>query len=113
MDIDEDEQVGGPIALVLAVVALKLSRRGRDGLSHLANELSGALVEADDWPLRIGLFRIKIEHVLHAGDELAVHLRNAPHVLAPRLEVVFGQPPAHGLTRDCFVLGEPDQFARQ
>ena len=42
-----------------------------------------------------------------------VDLRNAPHVLAPGLEVVFGQPPAHGLARETVVLGEPDQFTGQ
>jgi hypothetical protein len=84
MHIEEDEQVGRPIALVFAVVALKLPRLG-----------------------------IEVEHILHAGDVLAVHLRNAPHVLAPGLEVVFGQAPAHGLPGEAVVLGEPDQFTRQ
>ena len=31
--VEEDEQVGGPIALILAVVALKLTRLGRDRLA--------------------------------------------------------------------------------
>ena len=35
------------------------------------------------------------------------------HVLAPGLELVFGQAPAHGLAGDVVVLGEPDQFIRQ
>ena len=113
MHVEEDEQIGRSIALVLAVVALELSRLGRDRLPHLADELGRALVETDDRALRIGRFGVEIEHILHAGDVLAVDLRNAPHVLAPRLEVVFGQPPAHGLARDAFVLGEPDQFTRQ
>src|SRR5262245_38036520 len=100
MYVEEDEQVGRAIALVLVVVTLELARLGRDRLPDLADELGWALVEADHRALRIGLFGIEIEHILHAGDILAVDLRNAPHVLAPRLEVVFGQPPAHGLAGD-------------
>ena len=113
MHVEEDEQVGRPIALVLAVVALDLARLGRDRLAHLADELGRALVETDDRTLRIGGFGIEVEHILHAGDVFAVDLRNAPHVLAPGLEVVFGQAPAHGLAREAVVLGEPDQFTRQ
>lgn len=33
------------------------------------------------------------------GDVLGVDLGNAPHLPAPRLEMVLGQPPAHGLAR--------------
>jgi hypothetical protein len=82
-------------------------------LADFADELGRALVEADHRALGIGVFRVEIEHILHAGDVLAVDLRNAPHVLTPRLEVVFGQPPAHGLTGDTVVRGEPDQLIRQ
>src|SRR6266487_2649022 len=35
------------------------------------------------------------------------------HHMSLRLEVVFGQTPAHRLARDAVVLGEPDQFVRQ
>jgi hypothetical protein len=49
--IEEDEQVRRPVAPILAVVALDLPRLGRDRLAHLADELDGALVEADDRPL--------------------------------------------------------------
>ena len=75
--------------------------------------LDRALVEADRRTLRIGWFGVEVEYVLHAGDILAVHLRDAPHVLAPRLEVVLGQAPAHGLAGEAVVLGEPDEFIRQ
>src|SRR6516165_4436617 len=40
-------------------------------------------------------------------------LGDAPHVLAPRLQVVFGQAPAHVLAGDVVMFGEPDQFACQ
>ena len=113
MHIEEDEQVGRAIALVLAVVALELARLGRDWLANLADQLDRALVEADHRALGIGLFGIEVEHILHAGDILAIDLRNAPHVLAPRLEVVLGQPPAYRLPGDVGVLGELDQLTRQ
>ena len=108
MHVEEDEQVGRAVALILAVVALDLARLGRDRLADLADELGRALVETDDRALRIGRFGVEVEHILHAGDVFAVDLRNAPHVLAPGLEVVFGQPPAHGLAGEAVVLGEPD-----
>ena len=102
-----------PLRLILAVVAFDLARLGRDRLANLADELGRALVETDHRALGIGRFGIKVEHILHAGDVFAVDMRNAPHVLAPGLEVVFGQAPAHGLPRDTGVLGETDQLASQ
>jgi hypothetical protein len=57
-------------------------------------------------------FRIEVEHFLHVGDILAIHLRDAPHVLAPGLEAVFGQPP-RTVSREIVVLGELDQRTRQ
>jgi hypothetical protein len=63
MDIEEDEQIGGSVALVLAIVALKLTRLGRDRRPHLADELDRALVEADHWAVRIRRFGIEVEHV--------------------------------------------------
>src|SRR5258707_6173204 len=113
MHVEDDEQVGRSVALVFAVVALELSRHGRDRLARLANELDRALVEADPWTLRIGWFGVEVEYVLHAGAILAIHLRDAPHVLAPRLEVGLGQAPAYGLAGEAAVLGEPDEFIRQ
>ena len=40
-------------------------------------------------------------------------LGNAPHILAPGLEVVFGQPAAHGFAGNAGVLGEADHLTRQ
>ena len=97
MHVEEDEQVGRPIALVLAVAALELARLRRDRQADLADELRRALVEADHRAFWIGNLGVEVEHVLHPGDVFAIHLRNAPHVLAPRLEVVFGQSAAHRL----------------
>ena len=88
MRVEEDEQIGGAIALVLAIVALQLARLGLDRLANLADELGRAFVETDHRALPIGLFGIEIEHVFHAGDKLAVDPRDAPHVLPPGLELV-------------------------
>src|SRR5258707_11425120 len=101
------------IAFILAVVALDLARLGRDRLAYLADELGRALVETDHRALRIGCFGIEVEHILHAGDVFAIDLWNAPHVLAPRLEVILGQTPAHGLSGDVVVRGELDHRAGQ
>ena len=97
--IEEDEQVGGTVAPVFAVVALDLSGLGRDRSAHLADELDRALVEADHRPQRVRRLGIEIEHVLHAGDVIGVDLRDAPHLPAPGLEIVVDQASAHGLAR--------------
>ena len=113
MHVEEDEQIGRTVALILAIVALDLARLGRDRLADLADELGRALVETDDRVLRVGRFGIEIEHILHAGDIFSIDMRNTPHVLAPGLEVVFGQTPAHGLAGETVMGGKLDQFTRQ
>src|SRR5262245_27191355 len=113
MDVEEDEQIGGAIALVLAIIALQLPWLGLDRLANLADELGRAFVETDHRALPIGLLSIEVEYIFHAGNELAVDLWDAPHVLAPGLELVFRQAPAHGLARDGGVPGEPDQLIGQ
>src|SRR5215475_2747508 len=113
MHVEDDEQIGGSLALVFAVIPFKPAGSGRHWLPDLADELGGALVETDHRARRIGLLGIEVEHVLHAGDVIGIDLRNAPHVLAPRLEVIFGQTPAHRLAGDTIVLGELDQFTGQ
>ena len=70
--VEEDEQVRRAVAPVLAVVALDLSRLGRDRQAGLADELNRALVEANHGPLRVGRLGVEIEHVLHAGDAIRV-----------------------------------------
>jgi hypothetical protein len=63
MDVEEDEQVGGSVALILAVVARKLAWLGPDRRADLADELDRALVKADHRAVRMGRFGIEIEHV--------------------------------------------------
>jgi hypothetical protein len=97
MHVEDDEEIDGAVAAVLVVVAFELARLSQDWLAHLADELDRAFIEADHRSLGIGRFGIEVEHVFHAGNIFAIDLGNAPHVLAPRLEFVFGQPAAHRL----------------
>jgi hypothetical protein len=53
--IEKDEQVGGAVAAILAVVTLKLARRSRDGLTHVIDQRGRALVEANHRSLGIGI----------------------------------------------------------
>jgi hypothetical protein len=113
MRIEGDEEIDGAVAAVLVIVVLASSRLGRDRLAHLADQLDGGLVEADQRQLGIWRLRVEIEHVLHAGDVFAIDMGNAPHVPAPRLEVILGQPATHGLARQAVVIGELDHRVGQ
>src|SRR4051794_37409088 len=111
--VHEHEQVHRPGTPVLVVEALHLPRRGRDRLAHLADELGRALVEAHDGALRVRCLGIEVEHVLHAGDELAVDARDAPHLLTPGLERVLGEAPTSRLAGEAGVRGGPHHLAGQ
>jgi hypothetical protein len=47
------------------------------------------------------------------ADIVRIDLGNAPHVLAPGLEIVLGQAAAHRLARHALVRSQPDQLIRQ
>jgi hypothetical protein len=47
MHVEEDEQIGCAITLVLAIVTLQLPRLGLDRLANLTDELGRAFVETD------------------------------------------------------------------
>ena len=113
MHVDADEEIDGAVAAVLAIVTFELTRLGRDRLAHFADQLDRALVEANHRPLGIGRLGIEVEHVFHAGDIFAVDPGNAPHILAPGFETVFGQPPAYRLARQALVPGELDHRVGQ
>ena len=113
MGVKKDEEIDGAVAAILVIEAFGPSRRRRDRVARFADELSGAFVEADHRPLRARLLGIQVEHVLHSGDVIRVDLRNAPHVLAPRLEHVLGQTPTHRLARQALVRCQLDQRVRQ
>ena len=111
--VEKHEQIGRAVAPIFAIVTLRLTRRGRDRLAYLTDQLCRTFVEANHRTPGIGLFGIKIEHFLHPGDISAVHLRNAPHLAEPGLQVVLGQPPAYRLTRQSFMLRQLDHLAGQ
>src|SRR6202022_2268474 len=113
MRVDADEEIDGAVAAVLVIVTFELTRLGRDRLSYLADELDRALVEADHRLLGIGRFGIEVEYVFHAGDIFAIDPGNAPHILAPAIQTVFGQPPAHRLARQALVPGQLDHGVGQ
>ena len=98
--VEEDEQVGGAVAAIFAIVSPRLSRRRRDRLAHLADQLRRALVEADYRTFWIGFLGVEIEHVFHSRDILAINPRDAPHVAPPRLEVILFSR-RRTVSRDC------------
>src|SRR4051794_41970930 len=89
MRIEGDEEIDGAVAAVFVIVALALSRLGRDRLTHLADEVGGGLVEADPRPPGVRGVSIENEHGLHSCAIFTVDTGNAPHVPPP--------PPGGGL----------------
>jgi hypothetical protein len=111
--VHEDKQIDRAVSAILAVVGFKLATLGRNGLAHFADELGRALVEADHGLLWIRRFCVEVENILHARDVFPIDLRDAPHVFAPRLEMVLSQPATHGLRGQLVVIGEPDHLIGQ
>src|SRR5882757_4832 len=111
MDVDADEQIDGAVAAVLTIVAFELARFGRDRLSHLADELDRALVEADHRPVGIGCFGIEVEYVFHAGDIFAIDLWNAPHILTPAFGLALFDPITY--IHSDLLVGGPDESTNE
>ena len=84
------QQMTHPIALVLGIVAGRVSRERRQRRTHLARALLGALIHADHRTGRVIGTGVHVKDVLHRTHEGRVLLRRyAPHLLTPRLEFVF------------------------
>ena len=66
---EHHEQIGQAIALVFVVVALRLSRRGRDRRAHLGDELLRRFIEAYEGALGIVRPLADFQHVFHIRDE--------------------------------------------
>src|SRR5947208_9265498 len=113
MHVENDEEIDSAVTAILVVVPFELAWRGGDWLAHLADELNRTFVETDHRPLGIWHLGIEVEHIFHAGDVFTIDLRNAPHVLTPGLEAIFGQPPPNRLVRQALVLGELDHGTSQ
>src|SRR4051812_1255507 len=83
------KRLRNPITLILVVVACEPPARGRQRHARLGDQLFTRLVEPDHGPLLVVFFSVQVQHVFHAGDELRAHLRDAPLLFEPRLELVF------------------------
>src|SRR5688572_20704856 len=109
MSIEEYEEVGGAVASILVVDACRSSWRRWDRCSRLADQLCWRLVEADDrfvWRRRLG---VEIEYVLHASDVFRIYVGNAPHLLAPRLNLLLSESTPHGLVGQRRMLGHRNE----
>ena len=49
--------------------------------AHFNDQLCWTFVEANHWTPGIGLFGIKVEHILHTGDISAVRTSGMHHIL--------------------------------
>jgi hypothetical protein len=100
------EQVRRPVAHVLVVALAQLARLRGHRHPRLADQLDRRLVEGHHGALGVGGLGVQVEHILHSRDVLAVDLRDAPHLLAPRLELVLRQAAAHGGVAQRGVRGQ-------
>src|SRR5262249_19349147 len=88
--LTDGEDVGDPVADVLAVEALGLARGRRQGQPHFPDQLLADLVHADQGALGIERAGVDVEHILHVVDELGIRLRgDHPLPLAPGSKLVF------------------------
>src|SRR6476469_8919694 len=54
MHVEENEEIDRAIATILIIVTFEPAGLGRNGLTHLADELHRAFVEAHHWPSGVG-----------------------------------------------------------
>ena len=73
------------VALIFVIVPLGLAWLGCNRLMGLADQLGRALIKTDNGALR---HRSRVH--LHACSIFAIRLWECPHLLAPRLELIFG-----------------------
>ena len=106
MRVEKHEQIDRAAALIFAIVTLRLTRRRGDRLAYFTNQLCRTFIEANHRASGIGLFGIKVEHILHTGDISTVHFRNTPHLAEPRLQVVLGQSTTYRLARQPFMVSQ-------
>ena len=87
MHVEENEEIDRAIATILIIVTFEPAGLGRNGLTHLADELHRAFVEAHHWPSGIGRLGIEVEHILHDGSREPVLPENYYNVLDAQASV--------------------------
>ena len=95
---EQHEQVGSAVALVLVVIARRLSWPHRHRRARLGHELLGGLVEAHEWPGLVVRARVDFEGILHRG----VVAKHASGIVAKH---------ASGMTNAALALGGMTQYS--
>ena len=111
--VDKHEDVRRAVAHILVVEARRPAWLRHDRHARFADQLSRRLVETDDGVLFVRRFGVELEDVFHARDKLCVDLRDAPHLLLPRFQLVFGEPAPDRLRRERFVFRQPHHRVSQ
>ena len=87
---EEHEDGAGAVALVVIILAQRLARFHRQRRDVVIEQLLARLVHADQRLIRIRLFRVNVEHLLHLRDEAGgVAFGDAVTFDAPGLQLVF------------------------
>ena len=89
--VDEHEDVRGAVAHVLVVEASRFPGSARTGLAP-RRSAAAASRRSRRPAAAVGRLGVELEHVLHSRHEFGVDLRDAPHLLLPRLELHLGEP---------------------
>src|ERR671918_477477 len=88
--LEDHEQIGRALALVLVIDALRLPRRHRDGQAGFCHQLFAGLIHAHLRAPGIVGTHVDLQHIFHSTDKLGIGLRrNHPLFVLPRFEVVF------------------------
>jgi hypothetical protein len=74
MRVEEDEQVGSSVPTVLIVPVRWFSGFWWRPSAGFAYELDGRFIEANDGPRGVRRLHVKLQDILHPGDEIRVDL---------------------------------------
>jgi hypothetical protein len=96
MRVDEHEPIGRAPLRRFAIVALQPARRDRDRLPDLPISCVGLSPKQTTGRFGSASSAKRSSTSSMRATIGAVHLRDAPHVLAPGFQVVLGQAPAQG-----------------
>src|SRR5215216_4124895 len=88
--LEAHQNPADPSSLVLRIEALDAPRLHRQGISHIAYELAGTLVEADHRSQGVVGFFVEVQNLFHPPHESrALPRRDHPLTFEVRLELVF------------------------